>query len=131
MALETTINQRVKRFFESKKISQKLFSEVTGYDEKSISNIVNDKTQYPKADFFQAFAIHYPEINLRWLLIGEGEMEGEPGAFPVVAMEPQERASYKPAQVKSVEQLAEANANLVGMLKDCMEEKERLRKGEK
>lgn len=129
MALETTINQRVRRFFENKKISQKLFSEVTGYDEKSISNIVNDKTKYPKADFFQALAIHYPEINLRWLLIGEGEMEGEPRVFPVVAKEPQERASYKPAQAKSVEQLAEANANLVGMLKDCMEEKERLRGG--
>ncbi len=130
---QSSINQRFTVFLTEKRISQKLFSEITGINTGTVSNISTGATELPKADFFQAFAIHYPEISLRWLLIGEGEMENEPGNYPVMAREPGEPKSYKPATQasKSVEQLSASVESLTAMLKVVIEENQRLRAGEK
>lgn len=68
------INQRFKQFLHAEKINQKMFCESTSMSDRTISNIVSGRTNFPKADFFQAIAIHYPTVNLRWLLLGEGNM---------------------------------------------------------
>lgn len=48
----------------------------------TVSNICVGKTTSPKADFFEALATHYPSLNLRWLLLGEGSMEIDRPAAP-------------------------------------------------
>lgn len=69
-----TINQRVAHFFRVKKITQTEFSDKTGYSRGNIVNIIQGKTAVPKIDLVQAFLIYYPEINIRWLLLGEEPM---------------------------------------------------------
>lgn len=68
------INQRFEKFLTTQRISQKLFSEITGINTGTVSDIFKGKTPLPKADFFQAFLMYFPEVNIKWLLIGEGDM---------------------------------------------------------
>jgi len=72
--LQTTIGQRFTLFLKKKKISQKVFSKATGLAEKNVSNIATDHTKYPRSDFFAAVLENYPDLNLRWLILGKGEM---------------------------------------------------------
>lgn len=72
--LEYTIGQRFTLFIKKKNISQKIFSKTTSIAEKTVSNIANDNTRNPKSDFFAATLRHYPELSIRWLILGEGEM---------------------------------------------------------
>lgn len=107
-----------------------MFSDLTGIDKGTVSNLANGGTKHPKADFFQAFVWHFPEVNLRWLLVGVGEMylpEGELESSSMVLREPEEAPAVYQAQSRSVEQLSETVQRLTGLLSDCIEEKERLR----
>lgn len=69
--LESTVNQRFNFLLDFKKIEQKKFSELSGMSQATVSNILNGVTKDPKADFFQSIARIWPEVNLRWLLLGE------------------------------------------------------------
>lgn len=69
-----TVNQRFGDFLHERKISISDFAKKTGIISQTVGDIVNGKTKQPKSNFFQAVATHYPEVNLRWLLVGEGEM---------------------------------------------------------
>ncbi len=69
-----TISERFEQFLGIKRISQKKFSEITGFPTYSLSKIITGRTNIPKIDFIIALMEHFPELNLRWLLLGEGEM---------------------------------------------------------
>ena len=69
-----TINQRFELLLKAEKINQKKFGVKAGLSEKTVSNIINGRTKFPKSDFFQAIAKNYPHVNLRWMLLGEGDM---------------------------------------------------------
>ena len=69
-----SISQRIESFLNYQKISQTDFENVTGFSQRTLSNIISETTKNPKMDFFVAMATYYPNINIRWLLIGEGEM---------------------------------------------------------
>jgi transcriptional regulator with XRE-family HTH domain len=69
--MQSSINQRFTQTLTLKKMDQKKFSELANITEATISNIAKGKTKDPKADFFIAFAKVFPDINLRWLLLGE------------------------------------------------------------
>ncbi len=111
--IQTTINQRFANFLIFKKISQEEFSKISGITSATVSNIAKGDTKLPKADFFQAIAIHFPEINLRWLLLGEGSMELSPGELPTIAREPESEAAYKKEG-----QLPETWEDVLEVLKD-------------
>ena len=74
MFTQTTVNERFTHFLKCEKIDQKKFSETTKINDGTVSNIAIGKTKEPKASFFQAIAKHYPHVNIRWLLLGEGEI---------------------------------------------------------
>lgn len=135
---QTTINQRFTLFLAAKKISQKIFADVTGFSSATVSNIASGTTEYPKADFFQAMVRHYPEVNLRWLLTGDGEMylpEGE-GIERMVAREPDGPAyGSHDAEVERLRELVDkladslkSVANMVNAVPALQEEIERLKK---
>lgn len=69
-----TTGERFALVLKEKGITQKSFSERTGYSEQSISKLMKGQTQSPKSDLIAQIAILFPNVNLRWLLIGEGEM---------------------------------------------------------
>ncbi len=69
-----TVGERFALVLKKKGVTQKSFSERTRYSEQAISKLIKGQTQSPKADLIAQIAISFPNVNLRWLLIGEGEM---------------------------------------------------------
>ena len=68
------IKDRLENFLNSKELTQAEFSRITGYHPKNISGFLTGTVKMPKIDLMVALATHFPELNLRWLLLGEGEM---------------------------------------------------------
>ncbi|MEZ4957648.1 MAG: hypothetical protein R2825_29080 [Saprospiraceae bacterium] len=69
---ELFVNQRIIEIFDEKKIRQIDFCNETGYSEKNLSNLLTGKVKKTSPEFFVAFAQIFPDINLRWLFLGEG-----------------------------------------------------------
>jgi transcriptional regulator with XRE-family HTH domain len=69
-----TIGERFALVLKEKGVTQKSFSERTKYSEQAISKLIQGQTQSPKADLIAQIAVLFPDVNLRWLLIAEGEM---------------------------------------------------------
>ena len=132
--MENTVNQRFKQLLDSKNISQKHFCELTGMPPATVSNIYKGQTMQPKSDFFEAIAIFFPEINLRWLLLGDEPMVLSEGAGYVIR-EP-EGPGYQDGKemqrmMRTIEQLTETIAQLTKMVNDVpalREEIERLKR---
>ena len=70
---ESPVNQRVAGIFREKKVRQIDFCKATGFSEKNLSNLLTGKVKNTSPDFFVAFAGYFPDVNLRWLFLGEGE----------------------------------------------------------
>lgn len=56
-----------------KEISAAKLAEITQVQPSTISHIMAGRNN-PRYDFLAAILKHYPELNARWLLLGEGEM---------------------------------------------------------
>lgn len=78
--IQSPVNQRFELFLFNEKISAREFARNTGMTPQTVINISNGTTANPKSDFFIAVATHYPKLNLRWLLLEEGEMYLSEGA---------------------------------------------------
>ena len=70
---ESPVNQRVAEVFREKKVRQIDFCKGTGFSEKNPSNLLTGKVKNTSPDFFVAFARYFPDVNLRWLFLGQGE----------------------------------------------------------
>jgi transcriptional regulator with XRE-family HTH domain len=68
------IKNRFETFLNSKNLTQAEFSRITGYHPKNISGFLRGTVKMPKIDLVVVLATHFPELDLRWLLLGEGEM---------------------------------------------------------
>ncbi|MGB1041524.1 MAG: helix-turn-helix domain-containing protein [Flavobacteriales bacterium] len=68
------VHQRFKIFLAEKDLSQNEFSRITGYDQRTLSNFITQRVKTPKIDLAVVMLKHFPEINLRWLFLGESEM---------------------------------------------------------
>jgi transcriptional regulator with XRE-family HTH domain len=66
------------KFLESEKISPSEFADKIGVQRSSMSHILNGRN-YPSASFIQKMFYAYPDVNSRWLLIGDGQMRSESG----------------------------------------------------
>lgn len=71
--MDNEINQRVRDLILSKGLSQKEFSQTLDVSQSIVTYIINDRNKV-SLDVIQKIARNYPEINLKWLLLGEGEM---------------------------------------------------------
>lgn len=69
-----TIGQRLRLFLDDLGIEQQELANTIKISKQVVSNAVNGKTKYPKSDFLIQLIEGYPDINLYWLLLGEGEM---------------------------------------------------------
>ncbi|MEO1260975.1 MAG: hypothetical protein AAFZ15_19400 [Bacteroidota bacterium] len=70
---ESPVNQRVAEIFREKKVRQIDFCKGTGFSEKNLSNLLTGKVKNTSPDFFVAFAQYFPDVNLRWLFLGQGQ----------------------------------------------------------
>lgn len=69
-----TISQRLRLFLDSLNVEQQEFANALGVSQQVVSNAVNGRTKFPKSDFLVLMINAYPNLNLYWLLKGEGEM---------------------------------------------------------
>ncbi|MGB1040901.1 MAG: helix-turn-helix domain-containing protein [Flavobacteriales bacterium] len=85
--IKTTLRERFKLFLKEKRLTQIEFSRITGYHKKNISGFLTGTVQAPKMDFIILVAQYFPELNLRWLLLGDGEMFSKQSAEPKILLE--------------------------------------------
>ena len=69
-----TVGERLGLVLKKKGVTQKSFSKKVGVTEQSISKLIKGQIRSPKADLIAQIARLFPDVNLRWLIIGEGEM---------------------------------------------------------
>jgi transcriptional regulator with XRE-family HTH domain len=67
------MKDRIVQFLVSEKISPAEFADKIGVQRSSMSHILNGRN-YPSAAFIQKMLQVYPNLNSRWLMIGDGEM---------------------------------------------------------
>lgn len=67
------INERVVQIRKSKQLTQKEFSEQINFSRSSLSEIESG-TRCLNLGLIEAIKAAYPDINMDWLLTGEGEM---------------------------------------------------------
>ena len=65
--------ERIKQLLEKKKLTATQFSEEIGVQRSSLSHVLSGRNK-PSLDFMLKVKERYPELNLNWLLLGEGNM---------------------------------------------------------
>ncbi len=65
--------ERIEQLLDSKKLTATQFSEEIGVQRSSLSHVLSGRNK-PSLDFMLKIKNRYPEINLNWLLLGDGEM---------------------------------------------------------
>lgn len=70
------MNERIKKIMESKKFTSTQFSDEIGIQRSSLSHILSGRNK-PSLDFMLKVKARFPEINLDWLLLGNGIMVEE------------------------------------------------------
>jgi len=69
-----TIIERLKMIIERVKLSPGGFAEQIGVAPATISHILNGRNKYPSAEVLLRLHDTYPDIDLNWLLTGDGMM---------------------------------------------------------
>lgn len=73
--MKNSVSQRIKEFAKLREYSGYELSRRLGYDQpQKINRILKDTTLSPSVDTLQDFARVFPEVSLRWLLTGDGQM---------------------------------------------------------
>lgn len=67
------MKDRIQKLMETQHMNQQTFSQLTGINPATLSNILKDKTS-PTLNQVTAIRRKFPSINLDWLLYGEGGM---------------------------------------------------------
>ena len=67
-----TVSKRFTHFLKEKKLSQKEFCQITGYGYQSLTKFLSGQTSNPGINLLIVTKQHFPEINIEWLVSGEG-----------------------------------------------------------
>ena len=97
-----SIKDRFKMIMDREKLTAGAFAESIGVAQATISHILGSRNKYPSTEVILKLHQCYKDINLEWLLTGEGNMSNdssstESGGFdyPLFADNP-ENPSYEP-----------------------------------
>lgn len=67
------VNTQIQAFAKAIKLKQSDISNEIGVARQTLSNIMKGRHK-PSADFLQKLAKAFPTLNIRWILLGEGDM---------------------------------------------------------
>lgn len=105
------VKERLKEFIKLKNISDRRFCTTVGLSHTYINNI--RRTISPEK--VQQIKVHYPELNIEWLLTGEGEMlKGKEG----IVKEPLANYGRSSTDEKLIEFLMNQNKSLEQIVHD-------------
>lgn len=71
-----TVNERVMEIMKRENLSQKEFASILDISQPVLTYVANGRNKV-SLDIVTKIASKYPEINLRWLVLGEGETRQE------------------------------------------------------
>lgn len=123
-----TVNQRIIKIY-SKYLSMRAidFARSIGMSKQIVSGL-ETATTYPGYRFIEGIAKSYPEINLRWLITGEGNMLCDGSFAPTVApnkkliesntTETQLLIETLQAQLVDKERIIQDKEEIIGLLKE-------------
>jgi|GEM_PF-585623 len=75
---ETTVNKNIRKIWESSNLSQQKFAEVTEIGYRTLQSLINSKTKV-NALQIRNILLAFPNVNARWLILGEGQMKNITG----------------------------------------------------
>lgn len=110
--MNTTINERMGFLIEKKAKSQSDFARKIGKPSQTIASIVNGRNE-PSSDVLRAIKLNFPNVNLDWILIGEGNFE-------------KDSESIQNVEARLVEALERERNVLLKNINDLEKDKERL-----
>ena len=67
------MNKRLQQFLNAENISQSQFADTLGVARAGISHLLSGRNK-PGYDFIESLMLHYPELNIEWLITGKGRM---------------------------------------------------------
>lgn len=68
-----SMNKRISLILQAKNISPAQLADDIGVQRSGISHIMNGRNK-PSLDFIQRILKKYPDINMKWLIFGDGQM---------------------------------------------------------
>ena len=71
------MNKRLLQFLSAENISQAQLADTINVARASVSHIIAGRNK-PGFDFIESMALHYPSLNLEWLVTGKGKMYNSP-----------------------------------------------------
>lgn len=77
------MNRRLLQFLQAQNITQTQLADTLSVARGSVSNILSGRNK-PGYDFLESLLLHYPSLNLEWLMTGRGSMirDLRPGEDP-------------------------------------------------
>ena len=70
------MNRRLLQFLQAENLTQTQFADTLSVARASVSHILSGRNK-PGYDFLESLLLHYPSLNLDWLLTGRGRMYRE------------------------------------------------------
>ena len=70
------MNRRLLQFLQAENITHTQLADTLSVARGSVSNILAGRNK-PGYDFLESLLLHYPNLNLEWLLTGKGKMYHE------------------------------------------------------
>jgi len=67
------MNKRLLQFIDAENLSQSQFADILGVARASISHILSGRNR-PGYDFIESIMLHFPSLNMEWLITGQGKM---------------------------------------------------------
>lgn len=110
------MNRRLLQFLQAENITQAQFADTLSVARGSVSHILAGRNK-PGYDFLESLLLHYPRLNLDWLMTGKGKMYREDMApeapesasgelFPIVqAPSAPAAVAIKPAPARKIEHI--------------------------
>lgn len=109
------MNKRLLQFLGAENITQSQLAEVLGVANATVSNILSGRNR-PGFDFIESLLLHYPELNLSWLITGKGKMyEKDPAAAVEDGFEANGGASSEFDTLSKIRQSAANQRKIIGV----------------
>lgn len=106
-----SIKDRFKMIMDREKLTAGAFAESIGVAQATISHILGPRNKYPSTEVILRLHQRYNDINLEWLLTGDGNMSNDPSIesgtfdYPLFA-ENAENASDRPSETENRKEIA-------------------------
>lgn len=117
------MNRRLSQFIQAENITQTQLADTLGVARGGVSNILSGRNK-PGFDFMESLLLHYPSLNIDWLITGRGKMYRDsesqpavsPSSAPIMPNLFQEEAEEKPAAAPKTEKKSAGNRTVSKIL---------------